>query len=102
MDRRRSELRALVTSVILHERIATTKARARITKSAVEKMVTRGKTPGLTTIRFLSRDLPANAVKKVMEVFAPRYATRPGGYTRIIHSGKYKDGTAKVLLEFVK
>lgn len=101
-DRQRKELRALMSSVILHERIATTAARAKITRSAVEKMITRGKTPGLTSIRFLSRDLPRNAVKKVMEVLGPRYASRPGGYTRIIHAGKYKDGTAKVLLEFVK
>ena len=101
-DRQRSELRALAASVILHERIATTHARAKIARSAVERLITRGKTPGLTSIRLLSRDLPRNAVKKVMEVLGPRYASRPGGYTRIIHAGKYKDGTAKVLLEFVK
>lgn len=101
-DRRRSELRALVASVILHERIETTKARARITRPAVEKMITRGKTPGLTTIRILTRDLPRNAVKKITEVLGPRYQTRPGGYTRIIHAGKYKDGTQKVFLELVK
>ena len=101
-DRQRKELRALVTSVVLHERIETTQGRARLTRSAVEKMITRAKTPGLTTIRILARDLPRNAVKKALEVLGPRYATRPGGYTRIIHSGTYKDGTKKVLLEFVK
>ena len=101
-DRRRKELRALAASVILYERIATTKARAKITKSAVEKMITRGKKGGLTAIRLLRADLPLNAVKKIMEVYAPRFQSRPGGYTRMIHAGKYKDGTAKVLLEFVK
>jgi large subunit ribosomal protein L17 len=101
-DRRRKELRALALAVILYERIATTKARARIAKSAVEKMVTRGKKGGLSAIRLLKRDLPQNAVKKIMEVYAPRYASRPGGYTRLLHAGKYKDGTQKVLLEFVK
>ncbi|OGE76894.1 MAG: 50S ribosomal protein L17 [Candidatus Doudnabacteria bacterium RIFCSPHIGHO2_02_FULL_48_21] len=101
-DRRRKELRALATSVILHDRIETTKSRAKITKTAVEKMVTKGKKGGLTAIRLLRKDLPENAVKKVIEVFAPRFQSRPGGYTRILHAGKYKDGTDKVLLEFVK
>lgn len=101
-DRQRKELRALAAAVLLHERIETTQARAKITKSAVEKMITRAKTPGVTTIRILTRDLPRNAVKKAMEVLGPRYATRPGGYTRIIHNGQYKDGTSKVFLELVK
>lgn len=101
-DRRRKELRALCAALILYEKIETTAARARLTRSAVEKMITRGKKPGLSTLRLLRRNLPLNAVKKVMEVFAPRYQGRAGGYTRILHLGKYKDGTAKVVLEFVK
>ena len=101
-DRRRKELRALATALILYERIQTTNARAKITKSFVEKIVPRGKKPGLPAIRHLRSDLPSNAVKKVLEVLSPRYQTRPGGYTRMIHSGIYKDGTKKVLLEFVK
>ena len=100
-DRRRNELRALCQAVILYERIETTKARARIAKSAVEKMITRGKKGDLPAIRLLRRDLPMNAVKKILEVFAPRYKDRKGGYTRILHVGKYKDGTSKVLLEFI-
>src|SRR3989344_4836054 len=95
-DRRRKELRALATALILYERIQTTNARAKITKSFVEKIVTRGKKPGLPAIRHLRSDLPSNAVKKVLEVLSPRYQTRPGGYTRMIHSGIYKDGTKKV------
>lgn len=101
-DRRRKELRALASSLILHERIETTGARAKITRSFVEKLVTRGKKPGLVAIRTLRRDLPINAVKKVIEVLSPRYQTRPGGYTRTTGVGTYKDGTKKVFLEFVK
>ncbi len=101
-DRRRKELRALASALVLYERIETTGARARIAKSAVEKLITRGKNPGLATIRLLRRDLPRNAVKKITEVLSPRYQNRPGGYTRIWHAGKFKDGTAKVILELVK
>ena len=101
-DRQRKELRALAGAVILYERIETTGARAKIARATVEKMITRAKKSSLTSIRQLSRDLPRKAVKKMMEVLGPRYQARAGGYTRIIHSGKYKDGTAKVLLELVK
>src|SRR3989338_4858375 len=101
-DRRRKELRALATSVILHDRRENTKSRAKITKTAVEKMVTKGKKGGLTAIRLLRKDLPENAVKKVIEVFAPRFQRRPGGYTRIIKTGTYKDGNDTTLLECVK
>ena len=65
-------------------------------------MITRGKKGGLAALRLLGRDLPRNAVKKVLEIYAPRFQDRAGGYTRIIHAGRYKDGTAKVFLEFVK
>ncbi len=101
-DRRRKEQRALAAALILYEKIETTGARARLTRSTVEKMVTVGKATGLTAIRRLRRDLPLNAVKKVVEVLGPRYQARRGGYTRMIHNGKFKDGTEKVVLEFVK
>ena len=101
-ERQRKELRALAASLVLYERIETTQARARLARVAVEKMITRGKTPGLHTLRVLRRDLPANATKKIMEVLSPRYQARPGGYTRILHRGVFRDGTQKVILELVK
>lgn len=101
-DRRRKELRALASAVILFERIETTHSRARIARSKVERLITRGKKPGLPSYRMLLRDLPIPAAKKIVEVLRERYSTRPGGYTRIIHSGKYKDGTDKVILELVQ
>lgn len=101
-DRQRKELRALATALILHEKIETTEARAKLTRSLVERLVTRGKKPGLATIRRLHRFLPMAAVRKVIEVYGPKYATRPGGYTRILRLGKFKDGTQKTRLELVK
>lgn len=101
-DRRRKELRALACALILYEKIETTKARAVLVKAKVEKLITQGKrSKGLATLRRLRRDLPLNAVKKILEVISPRYQSRPGGYTRLLNVGKYKDGTRKVLLEFV-
>lgn len=95
-------MRALCQAVILHERIETTGARARLTRTAAEKMITRGKTGTLAARRLLLSDLSANAVKKIFEVLAPRYKERHGGYTRILRVGKFKNGTDKVILEMVK
>lgn len=99
--RQRKELRALVSSLVLYEKIETTAARARLVKASTERMITRGKQPGLAARRHLMRDLPTNAVRKILEVLAPRYQSRPGGYCRTVRVGKYKDGTTKALLEFV-
>jgi len=101
-DRRRKELRALSSALILYERIETTRARAKLTRSAVEKMITRGKGQNLNARRLLLRDLPRNAAQKILEVLSPRYQSRQGGYTRILHTGKFKDGTDKVSLQLVK
>lgn len=101
-DRRRKELRALCKAVILYERIETTHARARIARRAVEKMITLGKAGSLAARRALFADLPQNAVRKIFEVLSPRYKDRRGGYTRILRIGKFKDGTAKVILELLK
>lgn len=101
-DRRRKELRALSSALILYERIETTQARARLTRSAVEKMITRGKGQNLNARRRLLRDLSRNAAQKILEVLSPRYQSRPGGYTRILHTGTFKDGTDKVALELLK
>lgn len=101
-DRRRKELAALVSALILYEGIETTQARARLARSAAEKMITRGKKQDLAARRLLLRSLPDNAVKKILEVLSPRFQTRPGGYARMIKIGKFKDGTPKVRLELVK
>lgn len=101
-DRRCKELRALASALILYEYIETTSARAKLTKSKVEKLVTCGKKGDLNARRKLLRDLSRNAANKVMEVWAPKYQARGGGYTRMTKVGLYKDGTKKVRLEFVK
>lgn len=100
-DRRRHELRALATALVLYEKIETTESRARLARSKVERLITRGKKLDLAARRALLRDLPRNATQKIFEVLAPRYQERHGGYTRIVHLGRFKDGTRRVLLELL-
>ncbi|MBI4050133.1 MAG: 50S ribosomal protein L17 [Candidatus Doudnabacteria bacterium] len=101
-DRRRHELRALVTALVLYEKIETTAARARLARAKAERLITRAKKLDLAARRAILRDLPRQATRKIFEVLAPRYQTRPGGYVRIAHAGHFKDGTKKVLLELIQ
>src|SRR5215469_9885076 len=83
---RRATLRNLVTNVIERERITTTLARAKAARPLVERVITLGKRDSLHTRRQAASFLmtPA-ATKKLLNEIAPRFADRPGGYTRIIH-----------------
>lgn len=100
-DHKRKLLRSLAASAIVYEKIETTEAKAKLTRSLVEKLITKGKASSLHSKRQLFASLPNNAARKVIEVLGPRYKARPGGYTRIVRIGKYKDGMPKVQLELV-
>lgn len=100
-DQKRKLLRSLAASAIVYEKIQTTEARAKVTRSVVERLITKGKKEDLHNKRQVFSALPNNAARKVIEVLGPRYKERAGGYTRIIRIGKYKDGMPKVMLELV-
>ena len=101
---RRALLRGLATSVILYEHVNTTLAKAKAVKPLVEKLITRGKTKSLHSRRELLKVLNTeSAVNKVLEEIGPRYATRPGGYTRVIKLGTRKgDGAEVAQIQLVK
>ena len=100
-DHARKLMRSLAASAIVYEKIQTTEARAKITRSVVEKLITKGKNETLHSKRQIFSALPANAARKVIEVLGPRYKTRNGGYMRIVRLGKAKDGMPKVQLELL-
>lgn len=101
-DHARKLKRSLAASLVVHEKIQTTEARAKVTRSVVEKLITKGKAEDLHNKRQIFAALPANAARKVIEVLGPRFKERKGGYTRIIRIGKSKDGMPKVQLELVE
>ncbi len=100
---REALMRGLCTSLILYEKIRTTKAKAKVLRSRVEKLITLGKEKNLTSRRRLLSELYVkNAADKVLDVFGPKYKERKGGYTRIIPIGSRKgDGAEMVIIEFV-
>jgi large subunit ribosomal protein L17 len=71
-------------SLILHEKIITTKTRAKNLRTHVEKLITVAKKKDLNARRTLiARISKQGAVRKLMEELGPRYKERPGGYTRV-------------------
>ncbi|MDD2757899.1 MAG: 50S ribosomal protein L17 [Patescibacteria group bacterium] len=102
---RHSLLANLAESLILYEKISTTKAKAKAVRSLVEKMITTARKNTLSARRALIRDLyTQNAVKKLMEVLGPRYAGRQGGYTRLTLASDRRlgDGSETATIELVK
>ena len=97
-------LRSLVRSLVLHERIETTIAKARELRPQVEKLVTLAKKDTLASRRVIASRL-GNDMEvsiKLHEVLAPRYKDRPGGYTRISKLGTFQDALRdKAIIEFV-
>jgi len=101
---RKSVLRNLATSLILHGRIETTEARAKEVRRIVDKLITRAKVDNLESRRYAHSVLfNKEAVYKLFEI-AKEYQDRAGGYTRIFKLAKYRkgDGTPLVLIELVK
>lgn len=84
-DQRTALMRGLVKSLILHERISTTEAKARELRPIIEKLITTSRVDSVANRRLVSARLgnDDDAVKKLFADIAPRYLERAGGYTRI-------------------
>ncbi len=101
---RRALLRNLCRDVLEHERITTSQAKAKAVKPKIEKLITLGKRGDLHARRQALSELGQDKflVHKLFEEVAPRYAERPGGYTRIVKLGpRRSDSTEMVFLELV-
>lgn len=95
--------RNMSASLIKHEQITTTLAKAKELRPYVEKLVTLAKHGGLANRRLaMSRLMDETQLKKLFDVLAARYADRPGGYTRVIKAGfRASDAAAMAVIEFV-
>src|SRR5690349_16520921 len=102
-EHRKALLANQVCSLIEHQRIKTTLAKAKAVRPLAEKMVTLGKKGSLHARRTALAVLrQKNAVKKLFDDIAPRTASRTGGYTRIIKLGQRRSDSASVaFLEWV-
>ena len=101
---RRAMYRNLVTDLLDYEKITTTEAKAKEVRGLAEKMITLGMKGVRHSRRHaLSFIIDKKVAEKMFAELAPRYAERPGGYTRITKLGpRLGDGAAMVQLELVK
>jgi large subunit ribosomal protein L17 len=100
---RKAMLRNLAVSVLTHERVRTTEAKAKEARRLVDRIITWGKRGDLHARRLTARQVGnRTVVKRVFDELAPRYENRPGGYTRILKLGyRQGDNAPMVLLELV-
>jgi large subunit ribosomal protein L17 len=93
----------LAGALIEHGRIKTTVAKAKAVKPFAEQMITLGKRGDLHARRLALAELRSqDVVHQLFADVAPRFADRPGGYTRIVKLGpRYGDAAEMVYLEFV-
>jgi len=96
--------RNMVTSLLNHERIITTDAKAKEIRSVAEKMITLGKRGDLHAHRQAAAYIrEKTVVTKLFSMIAPRYKDRPGGYTRIIKLGqRLGDAASMSVIELVE
>lgn len=115
-DQRKALIRDLLTDLIINERITTTEAKAKELKKFADKMVTLGKKNDLSArrraaqmIRFEAAEVDENgkttqnALQKLFDVIAPRFANRNGGYTRVLKlENRQGDNAPMAIIEFVE
>ena len=95
----------LAKNLIEKEQIKTTLPKAKDLRGVVEKLITRAKVDSVANRRLTASELgnaSAATVKKLFTVLGPRYAKRPGGYTRVLKAGfRYGDAAPMAIIELV-
>ena len=100
---RTAMFRNMSASLIKHEQITTTVAKAKELRPYVEKLITLAKRGGLANRRLaMSRLMDEAQLTKLFDVLADRYKDRNGGYTRVIKAGiRASDAAPIAIIEFV-
>ena len=102
---RKALMVGLAKNLIEKEQIKTTLPKAKDLRGVVEKLITRAKVDTVANRRLTASELgngSEKAVKKLFTVLGPRYAKRPGGYTRVLKAGfRYGDAAPMAIIELV-
>lgn len=103
-DHRLALFRNLVTDLLKHEKIITTEAKAKEVQGLAEKIITLGRRGDLHSRRQAMRFVyDKKVVDKVFQELGPRYADRPGGYSRLVKIGpRLGDGARMAQLQLVE
>jgi large subunit ribosomal protein L17 len=101
---RRATLAALANALIKHEQIAPTLPKAKELRRVADRLITLAKRGDLHARRQAFARIRDNAmVSKLFDTLGPRYAERPGGYTRVMKAGfRYGDSAPMAVIELVE
>ena len=101
---RQAMFRSMITSFFEHEKIETTTMKAKELKPMIEKMITKARVKNINILRDLLKTIRDKDVAfHLLDEIAPRFSTRPGGYTRIIKTRRrIGDGAEMAILELVE
>ena len=102
-EHRKAMFANMVCSLVEHEQITTTLPKAKELKRIADKVITLAKKGDLHARRMLiSKVRQQDAVKKLIDVLGPRYASRQGGYSRVLKAGfRHGDMAPMAVIEFV-
>ena len=104
-EHRKAMFENLTAALLKHEQIKTTLPKAKELRPVVEKLVTlsrRGASDLHARRQALAQIKDETQVKKLFDVLGPRYASRPGGYTRVLKAGfRHGDNAEMAFIEFV-
>jgi large subunit ribosomal protein L17 len=93
----------LATSLFTHDKVTTTEAKAKALRPYAEKLISKARKGDLHARRVVLKTITDKAaVARLFEEVAPRYADRPGGYTRITKLGPRRgDGAEEAIIELL-
>jgi len=102
-SQREALVKSLVTALIDHGKITTTKSKAKMLSTTMDKMITMAKKQNLASRRLLQTRLGVKAVDKLMKDISPRFSEVKGGYTRVIRIERRRsDGSEMAIVELTK
>jgi large subunit ribosomal protein L17 len=101
-NQRKALLSSLARSLVLKEKIQTTEAKAKALRPFVERLITQGKKATISARRAITMRIGKEGTKKLVDVLAPKYKERKGGYTRIVKlPRRFSDSSSQAIIEFV-
>src|ERR1035437_4356418 len=94
---------SLMSALVMEERIITTEAKAKAIRADVEKLITKAKDGSNAAKLVLKKSLSQSAFDKILKEIGPRFASKQGGYVRLIKSGKrFGDDAPTVVMEWTE
>ncbi|MBP9719376.1 MAG: 50S ribosomal protein L17 [Candidatus Levybacteria bacterium] len=102
-NERKALFKSLMSELVLHGRIKTTEQKAKAIRASAEKLIKKAQKNGNLARKLLSMELIPAAMEKVITDIAPKFASRSGGYTRMVKLGRrFNDDASMVVMEWVE